>query len=59
MVRAGLLLLVFLASATAGGKSKSKSGPKPCPVWAKSWSDAVTEGQVCNLPIVVHRHGFY
>lgn len=27
--------------------------------WAVSWDDAVTEAQALNMPIVVHRHGFY
>ncbi|MEM8885443.1 MAG: hypothetical protein AAGD14_15365 [Planctomycetota bacterium] len=27
--------------------------------WATSWSEALAEGQATNLPIVVHRHGFY
>ena len=46
-----LLLLAFVAS--AGPK------PHPAPQWAASWSDAVEEARVLNLPIVVHRHGFY
>ena len=53
MVRIGLAFLVFLVPSYAGEKAK------PGPVWAKSWSDALTEGRVLNLPIVVHRHGFY
>ncbi|MHC4937388.1 MAG: hypothetical protein ACYTHK_00280 [Planctomycetota bacterium] len=32
---------------------------KPAPKWATSWSDAVEEARALNLPIVVHRHGFY
>jgi len=32
---------------------------KPHIRWAPSWSDALEEGQVLNLPIVLHRHGFY
>jgi len=27
--------------------------------WAPSWSDALTEARVLNLPVVVHRHGFF
>jgi len=53
MTRIGVALLVLLAPIWAGGK------PQPGPVWAKSWSDALTEGRVLNLPIVVHRHGFF
>jgi len=33
--------------------------PHPSPKWAPSWSDAVEEARALNLPIVVHRHGFY
>jgi len=55
MVRIGLALLVLLVHAPAHAGGKAKPGPK----WAKSWSAALTEGQVLNLPIVVHRHGFY
>ncbi len=53
MLRIGLALLVVLVPAYAGEKAK------PGPTWAKSWADALAEGRVLNLPIVVHRHGFY
>ena len=53
MVRIGLALLVLLLPVHAGGKAK------PGPTWAKSWDAALTEARVLNLPIVVHRHGFY
>ena len=33
--------------------------PKAAPEWMASWNDALTEGRALNLPIVVHRHGFY
>ena len=35
------------------------AGGKPHVRWAKSWADAVEEARVLNLPVVVHRHGFY
>jgi len=54
MMRAGLVLLCLASVALAGGK-KGHAGPN----WAKSWSDALVEGRALNLPIVVHRHGFY
>jgi hypothetical protein len=33
--------------------------PRPSVAWAVSWSEAVDEAKACNVPIVVHRHGFY
>ena len=51
-----LALLLCLAAATA---ALSKKGPHAGPVWAPSWSDAIAEGRALNLPVVVHRHGFY
>ena len=33
--------------------------PKPTPRLVPVWDDAVIEGRVLNLPIMVHRHGFY
>jgi len=47
--------LALLALAAAAG------GPKPedAPRWAPSWDAAVEEARALNLPIVVHRHGFY
>ena len=33
--------------------------PKKSPRYAASWSEAVEEAIALNLPIVVHRHGFY
>jgi len=53
MARTALVLLALLAPAVAGSKAK------PGPNWAKSWVAALTEGQALNLPIVVHRHGFF
>ena len=47
------LIPILCLLAVAAGK------PKPGPAWAKSWSAAVEEGRALNLPIVVHRHGFY
>ena len=45
--------LVLLLAAAVHAK------PKAAPEWMASWSDALTEGRALNLPIVVHRHGFY
>lgn len=47
----GRLLPLFCLLAVAAGKA----GPK----WALSWSDAVDEARALNMPIVIHRHGFY
>ncbi len=33
--------------------------PKPTPRLVPVWDDAVIEGRVLNLPIMLHRHGFY
>ena len=46
--------LLFLALPSIAGPK-----PHPAPKWAASWADAVEEARVLNLPIVVHRHGFY
>ncbi len=45
-----LLPLLCLLAVAAG---------KPGPKWALSWSDAVDEARALNVPIVIHRHGFY
>lgn len=39
--------------------SVGNAKPKAAPEWMASWTDALTEGRALNLPIVVHRHGFY
>ncbi|MHC4958986.1 MAG: hypothetical protein ACYTGN_11490 [Planctomycetota bacterium] len=49
-----LAILALLALPAGAGKA-----PKQCIAWAASWSDALDEAQACNVPIVVHRHGFY
>jgi hypothetical protein len=38
-----------------------RAGDKPVRSvrWAVSWSEAVEEARALNVPIVVHRHGFY
>ena len=50
---AALLALLLCLPAFAGDK------PIPSVRYAPSWEDAVDEAKVLNLPIVVHRHGFY
>lgn len=46
----GLLLLVTLAPA-----GKGKEGVR----WQPTWQAAVEEARARNVPIVIHRHGFY
>ncbi|MHC4931228.1 MAG: hypothetical protein ACYTGV_03450 [Planctomycetota bacterium] len=47
-------VLVLLAAAAIGGDK-----PKRILDYAASWDEAVAEARALNLPIVVHRHGFY
>jgi hypothetical protein len=47
---AALLLLALPASA---GKEKESLR------WAPTWEAAVEEARARNVPIVIHRHGFY
>jgi hypothetical protein len=49
------ILILFSLAAVAAAAPKAKPGPK----WLPSWSEAISEARVLNLPIVVHRHGFY
>ena len=49
---AAVLMLLLAGGAGAANPEQHIS-------WAKSWDDAVTEAQALNVPIVVHRHGFY
>ncbi len=37
----------------------SAAGPKAAVPYAHSWDEAVEEARARNVPIVVHRHGFY
>lgn len=48
-------VLACLAVA-AVAKPKSPSGGVR---WATTWSAAVEEARTLNLPLIVHRHGFY
>jgi len=49
-----LCVLLSLAAIVVAGP-KARPGPK----WLPSWTEAISEARVLNLPIVVHRHGFY
>lgn len=33
--------------------------PAPSVTYATSWAEAIDEARAVNVPIVVHRHGFY
>ena len=50
-----VVFVLFSLAAMAAAGPKAKPGPK----WLPSWTEAISEGCVLNLPIVVHRHGFY
>jgi hypothetical protein len=50
-------LLVFGTHAAASPKSAGK--PVKAPPFVPVWADAVTEAKALNLPLVIHRHGFY
>ncbi len=52
-MRIALFALLLCLPALAGDK------PIPSVRYAPSWEDAVDEAKVLNLPIIVHRHGFY
>ena len=52
MARSAAFLLVLLACAQAGP-------PKVGLRYAPSWDEALEEARARNVPIVVHRHGFY
>ncbi len=52
------LIPALLVLIPIGGSAGAKT-PKLYIKWAESWEDAVTEARALNMPIVVHRHGFY
>ena len=52
-------LIPALLVLTLGGGGVGAKTPKQFIKWAESWEDAVTEARAINMPIVVHRHGFY
>ena len=56
MKRIFLCLSFTVAALFAAGKDAK---PKPTVPLARSWSDAVKEAKLLNVPIVLHHHGFY
>lgn len=54
------LSLSFVAAAAAALLAAGKGAkPKPTVPLVRSWSDAVKEAKLLNVPIVLHHHGFY
>lgn len=49
------VVLACLAVAAAGKPKSPAAGVK----WATTWAAAVEEARALNLPLIVHRHGFY
>lgn len=50
-------LCAALLAAATGAHAGEKPGPSVR--FARSWDDALTEARALNLPLVIHRHGFY
>jgi hypothetical protein len=48
-------VLACLAVAAAGKPNAPDAGVR----WATTWAGAVEEARALNLPLIVHRHGFY
>ena len=55
----GIATVLALSALPAGAGKASPKAPRKYINWAASWSDALEEARACNVPIVVHRHGFY
>jgi len=49
------IVMACLAVAAAGKPKSMGAGVR----WAASWDAAVEEARALNLPLIVHRHGFY
>ena len=56
---AAMLAAAFLAPGPVEGKGSKKAKTKRSVTYAKTWNDAVENAIALNVPIVVHRHGFY
>ncbi|MHC4135742.1 MAG: hypothetical protein ACYTDU_10415 [Planctomycetota bacterium] len=48
-------VLACLAVAAVGKPKSPGAGVR----WANGWAAAVEEARALNLPLIVHRHGFY
>ena len=51
-MRAAVALLFLLLPASAGKEKETIR-------WSPTWEAAVEEARARNVPIVIHRHGFY
>ncbi len=52
-----LLIAAMLLSASVAVADK-KPEPVNCVRLAKTWDAALEEAKICNVPIIVHSHGF-
>ena len=53
-----LALALSFAAAIAVAKEKPAK-PVAAPDFVPDWNAAIEEAKATNLPLVVHRHGFY
>lgn len=52
------LVLGFLALVNSPIYADKKAEPIECVRLAKTWTDALEEAKVCNVPLIIHSHGF-
>ena len=57
MGRMRYAICAALLAAVTGVAAGEKPGPSVH--FARSWQEALTEARALNLPLVIHRHGFY
>jgi len=55
-MRIRIAVVLACLAVAAAGKPKSKDAGVS---WATTWAAAVEEARALNLPLIVHRHGFY
>lgn len=53
-MRVRIAAVLACLAVSAAGKPKSHGVS-----WATGWNAAVQEARALNLPLIVHRHGFY
>jgi len=53
------VLFTLLAGFVLAGGLTAGPKPKASVQYARSWDAAVEEARALNLPLIVHRHGFY
>ena len=54
-MRPTIAAVLACLAVVAVARPKSPAGVR----WAATWDAAVEEARALNLPLVVHRHGFY